>query len=189
MRGLISRSKPRRHGAGRRARWSRRSAPRRRARSRQKADSRDAELLIDLLLKNESPRLTRPSLESLEILRRLRYRHRLVQMRTPLRNALQATALGSGITLKAKLRTKTGREKLNDLSLSPALSQQRSTWLEFIEGVEKRIASVEEELAEIAAGDERVTRLRTHPGIGLLTGLALVHTLSPVDRFADSRGR
>ncbi|MFL6254915.1 MAG: transposase [Pyrinomonadaceae bacterium] len=35
--------------------------------------------------------------------------------------------------------------------------------------------------------DERVERLRTHPGIGLLTGLALVHTLWPVSRFANSR--
>jgi len=42
-------------------------------------------------------------------------------------------------------------------------------------------------LAQAAAGDERVRRLRTHPGIGLLTGLALVHTLCPVERFADSR--
>lgn len=46
---------------------------------------------------------------------------------------------------------------------------------------------VERELAELAAGDERVRRLRTHPGIGLLTGLALVHTPRPVSRFADSR--
>jgi transposase len=34
---------------------------------------------------------------------------------------------------------------------------------------------------------KRVCRLWTHPGIGLLTGLALVHTLCPVDRFANSR--
>jgi transposase len=38
-----------------------------------------------------------------------------------------------------------------------------------------------------ATGDERVQRLQTHPGIGLLTGLALVHTLCPVSRFASSR--
>jgi transposase len=32
-----------------------------------------------------------------------------------------------------------------------------------------------------------VKRVRTHPGIGLLTGLALVHTLCPVSRFPNSR--
>lgn len=30
-------------------------------------------------------------------------------------------------------------------------------------------------------------RLRTHPGIGLMTSLALVHTLKPADRFSRSR--
>jgi hypothetical protein len=95
-----------------------------------------------------------------------------------MRNSLQAIALGSGIVLKSKLRTRRGREKLNDLPLSPVLTQQRSGWLEIIEEVEKRIAQVEEELENAAADDERVGRLRTHPGIGLLRGLALVHTLS-----------
>src|SRR5215218_1397237 len=159
---------------------------RRRARSRQKTDRRDAELLLDLL-KDEFPRINRLSIESIEVLRRLRYRHRLVQMRTRMRNSLQAIALGSGVVLKAKLRTRQGREKLNDLPLSPVLSQQRSGWSEMIEEVERRIAEVEGELEQAAAGDERVLRLRTHPGVGLLTGLALVHTLCPVERFAESR--
>lgn len=160
---------------------------RRRARSRQKTDQRDAELLIDLLLKDEFPRINRLSRESLEILRRLRHRHRLVQLRTRMRNSLQAIALGSGLTLKAKLRTKKGREKLNDLPLSPALKQQRQDWTELIEQLETMILRLEQELAKAAASDQRVQLLRTHPGIGLLTALALIHTLSPVSRFANSR--
>ena len=158
-----------------------------RARSRQKTDRRDAELLLDLLLKGEFPRVSRLSFESLEVLRRLRYRHRLVQMRTRMRNSLQSIAHGCGVALGPTLRSKRGRERLNALPLSPVLSQQRSGWLEMIEEVGKRIARVEEELEQAAAGDGRVRRLRTHPGIGLLTGLALVHTLCPVERFADSR--
>jgi transposase len=160
---------------------------RRRARSRQKTDRRDAELRLALLLKGEFPRINRPSRESLEVLRRLRYRHRLVQLRTAMRNSLQAPAFGSGVVLKAKLRTQKGRQKLDEIPLSPALSRQRADWPELIEQVEGRIARVERELAELAADDERVRRLRTHPGIGLLTALALVHTLCPVSRFADSR--
>lgn len=160
---------------------------RRRARSRHKTDQRDAELLIDLLLKDEFPRINRISRDSLEVLRRLRHRHRLVQLRTRMRNSLQAIALGSGLILKAKLRTKKGRGKLNELPLSPALTEQRADCSELIEQLEIRILRVEQKLAESAASDDRVRLLRTHPGIGLLTALALVHTLSPVDRFADSR--
>src|SRR5215213_1204267 len=136
-----------------------------RARSRQKTDRRDAELLIDLLLKEEFPRINRLSFESLEVLRRLRYRHRLVQMRTRMRNSLQSIAHGCGVALGPTLRSKRGRERLNALPLSPVLSQQRSGWLEMIEEVGKRIARVEEELEQAAAGDGRVRRLRTHPGI------------------------
>jgi hypothetical protein len=88
-----------------------------------------------------------------------------------MRNSLQAIALGSGIVLKSKLRTKRGRAKLNELPLSPVLAQQRSGWLEMIEEIEKRIAQVESELEQVAIGDEQVQRLRTHPGIGLLTGM------------------
>jgi transposase len=160
---------------------------RRRARSRQKTDRRDADLVLDLLLKDEFPRIHRLSPASLEVLRQLRYRHRLVQMRTRVHNALQAIALGAGISLKSKLRTKAGKERLKQLPLSSALGRQREEWLSLIAELNTRIDRVEKELEPLAAADERVRRVRTHPGIGLLTGLALVHTLCPISRFANSR--
>jgi transposase len=160
---------------------------RRRARARQKTERRDAELLLELLLKNEFPRIHRLSPTSLEVLRLLRYRHRLVQLRTKAHNALQALALGAGVSLKAKLRTKQGKVRLKALSLSPALGQQRQEWLDLVDELNKRIVRVESALEHLATADERVDRVRTHPGVGLLTGLALVHTLCPVSRFANSR--
>jgi transposase len=36
-------------------------------------------------------------------------------------------------------------------------------------------------------GDVCITRLRTHPGIGLLTSLCILHTLQPVSRFRNTR--
>jgi transposase len=160
---------------------------RRRARSRQKTDRRDADLLLDLLLKDEFPRIHRLPPESLEVLRQLRYRHRLVQMRTRLYNSLQAIALSAGVSLKAKLRTSKGRERLSQLSLTPAFQQQRQEWLSLLNELNLRIERVEQELEPLAAADPRVQLVRTHPGVGLLTGLALVHTLCPVSRFANSR--
>ena len=160
---------------------------RRRARSRQKNDRRDAELMLELLLKDEFPRIQRLSPESLEVLRQLRYRHRLVQIRTKSHNALQAIALGAGLSLKAKLRTNKGKERLAQLALTPVLSQQCQEWLELITELNRRIERVEKELEPLAAADPRVQRVRSHPGVGLLTGMALVHTLCPINRFANSR--
>src|SRR6266542_6684200 len=85
---------------------------RRRARWRQKNDRRDAELILDLLVHDEFPRLHRPSLESREILRMLRYRHKLVKMRTIIKNSLQALALQSGLSRRTKLFTKAGQQEL-----------------------------------------------------------------------------
>lgn len=160
---------------------------RRRARSRQKTDRRDAELILDLLLKNEFPRIHRVSAESREVLRQLRYRHRLVQQRTRSYNSLQAIALSAGVSLKAKLRTRKGKERLLGLSVTEAHGRQRQEWLDLIAQLNGYIERVEQELEVIAEADERVQLVRTHPGVGLLTGLALVHTLSPVSRFANSR--
>ncbi len=162
---------------------------RRRARSRQKTDRRDAELILDLLLQNEFPRIHRVSTESREVLRQLRYRHRLVQQRTRSYNSLQAIALGAGVSLKAKLHTRKGKERLLGLTVSPSHHQQREEWLALIVQLNSYIERVEKELELLAAADERVQLVRTHPGIGLLTGLALVHTLSPVSRFANSQSR
>lgn len=50
---------------------------RRLARRRQTNDRRDAELILDLLMHDEFPRLFRYSAESREVLRQLRFRHKL----------------------------------------------------------------------------------------------------------------
>jgi transposase len=160
---------------------------RRRARSRQKNDWRDAELVLDLMVKDEFPRIYRLSEESLEILRRLRYRHRLVKMRTMAKNGLHAIALSAGLSMRAKLLTTSGRAKLGLLDLSPALKEQRDEWLDLIDQLNHRIARLDSQVERIGAADPRVQLLRTHRGIGPLTALALVHTLEPVTRFSSSR--
>src|ERR1041385_5241296 len=71
---------------------------RRRARWRQKNDRRDAELIWDLMVHHEFPRLHRPALESREVLRMLRYRQKLTKLRTMAKNSLQAIALQACFT-------------------------------------------------------------------------------------------
>ena len=160
---------------------------RRRARRRQKNDRRDAELILELLLKGEFPRVHRPSLQSREVLRLLRYRSRLVKLRTMVKNSLHALALGAGVSLRRRLTTRAGREGMQKLTLSPALCRQREEWLSLIDELQRRITDAETLLRQQAEGDQQVGRLQTHPGLGLLTSLALVHTLGPVSRFSNSR--
>lgn len=160
---------------------------RRRARRRQKNDRRDAELILDLLLHGEFPRIHQPSVTSREILRMLRYRHKLVQMRTTIKNSLQALSIQSGLSLRAKLFTRAGLAQLQSVTMSPMMQYQREQWLAALEPVHQRILEAANWLAQQAAGDERIDRLRTHPGIGLLTALGVVHTLEPISRFSNQR--
>ncbi|MCU1264554.1 MAG: transposase [Acidobacteria bacterium] len=60
-------------------------------------------------------------------------------------------------------------------------------WLTLLETLDQRILETMLWLKQQSQGDERISRLRTHPGIGLLTSLGIVHTLWPVSRFSNPR--
>ena len=160
---------------------------RRRARWRHKNDRRDAELILDLMLHDEFPRLYVPPLPSREVLRMLRYRQKLIKMRTIGKNSLQALALQSGLAKGPHLFTKAGLQELRTVPMSPAVAWQRDQWLELLEPLNERLLKTMLWLKQQSQGDQRIARLRTHPGVGLLTALCLVHSLEPVSRFANSR--
>jgi transposase len=157
------------------------------ARRRQKNDRRDAQLLLDLLLHGDFPAVHVPPPASRDVLALLRYRHRLVRMRTMLRNGLQAVALSHRLRLGPRLFTARGQQQFAALPLSAAFAAQRQHSLVLLESLAAQIRAVEEQLAARAQNEVRVLRLRTHPGVGLLTALAVVHTLEPVTRFDRAR--
>jgi transposase len=138
-------------------------------------------------MRDEFPRLYRYSPETREVLRQLRFRHRLVRLRTSVYNSLHALSISAGLSLQAKLATAQGRAQLQDLRLSPVLVRQRDEWLALADQLSTRVLSVERWLKQEARRDERVQRVQTHPGVGLLTSLCLVHTLGDVRRFASTR--
>src|SRR5215470_18408371 len=159
---------------------------RKRARSRQKTDQRDAETILDLLLKNEFPRIYRPDAASRSILQKLRHRHRLVQLRTKAINHLHAIAISAGLSIKSKLMTKAGRKKLDALALSQTHQRQCQQWLALVDHLRPVIEDLERELKLLAEQNPKVRLVMSHPGIGLLSGLAIVHTLGPISRFASA---
>src|SRR6266496_6513721 len=160
---------------------------RRRARWRQKNDRRDAELILDLMLHDEFPRLHRPAVESREVLRMLRYRQKLIKIRTMSKNSLQALALQAGLARGNRLFTKDGQQQLGAAEMSPVMQWQREHWLQLLQPLNQQLLETMVWCKAQSKGDICITRLRTHPGIGLLTSLCLVHTLQPVSRFRNSR--
>ena len=157
------------------------------ARRRQKNDRRDADLILDLLLRRDFPRIHRYSAESRAVLQQLRYRHRLVKMRTMIVNSLVFMGASRGVSLRTRLKSRRGLERLQQMRLPEPLGQQRDELCQLLLELKTRIEQVESWLAAKAESEVRVQRLRTHYGIGPLTGLCLVSTLECVERFANPR--
>jgi transposase len=157
-----------------------------RARSRHKSDRRDADLILDLLLKDEFPALWRRSIEGQSVLEQLRFRHALVKQRTQVCNRLQALAHAAGLP-KRVIQTKRARLALLAANFTVTQSFQRDQLFEMLDDLSGRIKLIEGWLEEKAAGDRKVELLLTHKGIGLLSALAVVHTLGDISRFPSSK--
>jgi transposase len=160
---------------------------RRRARWRHKSDRRDAELIWDLMVHNEFPRLHQLLPESREVLRMLRYRQKLIKLRTLSKNSLQAIALQAGLAKGKQLFTAAGQEQFQAAEMSPVLQWQRDHWFELLKPLNQQLLETMVWFKAHSKDEVGLQRLRTHPGIGLLTALCLWHTLQPISRFRNQR--
>jgi len=155
---------------------------RRAALSRHKNDFRDAETILDLLIRGQFPAITPRSERSREMLDLLNYRQSLVSKRTSVVNQLQAFARSKGLP-RFRLPAVKARKKVEEV---PATEVERllvgSRFL-LCDELTVQIKTVEARLAEEVDKDERARLLMTHPGIGLINAMALVHTLGDVRRF------
>jgi transposase len=150
---------------------------------KQKTDRRDARLILDLMLADKFPKLWVPSAEIRDTRQLLRHRHKLVEMRTTVKNQLQHLALNQGVRLKSRLWTKQGRRVLEQLPLQGWTARRRSDLLTMLDQLNEQVGELD--LAVRAEADKRpeVRLLMTHPGVGIVVGLSFVLTLGPVSRF------
>jgi len=154
---------------------------------KQKTDRRDAEHLLQLLMENRFPKIWVPSLEVRDVRQLLVHRHKQVQARTRTRNQLQAMALSQGVQKKWKLWTKAGRAELEQLPLLPYAAERRKQLLQALDQLAAEIAELNGRVEEEVRKRPEAVRLRTHPGVGPVTALAMVLTLGPAERFASGK--
>ncbi len=128
-----------------------------------------------------------PSLEVRDVRQLLVHRHKQVQARTRTKNQLQAMALSQGVQKKYKLWTKAGRTELEQLPLLPYAAQRRKKLLEALDELEAEISELNRRVEEEAGQRPEAVLLMTHPGVGPVTGLAMVLTLGPAQRFESAK--
>jgi len=92
---------------------------------RQKTDARDAEHLLELLAGGQFPAIWVPSAEQPDLRELVLHRHKLVEMRTRIKNQLQHVALNEGLQKKRQLWTERGRQWLEELPLPECTDRRR----------------------------------------------------------------
>jgi transposase len=154
---------------------------------KQKHDRRDAELILQLLLRGDFPKIWLPSAEERDVRVLLEHRHQLVQLRTRAKNGLQAVALNYGLRLRGRLWTKAGQEKLQKLPLREGPGRRRADLLALLAQLDTWVKELDQRIEEEVGRRPEAQRLMTHPGVGALTALGTVLVLGPVERFPDAR--
>lgn len=155
---------------------------RKRATSRHKNDRRDAELMLELLMRGEFPAIWRRPPESTEVIEIIGLRQSLVRQRTQCYNRLQALAHSIGMP-KGRMKLIAVQSVLKAAEMDEADSMRREHLFSVIEQLSGQIARLDEWLKKKASGCSPVQLLETQKGVGYLTALVTVHTVGDVTRF------
>ena len=150
---------------------------------KQKTDRRDAAHILKLLLEGRFPRLWMPSAEQRDLRQLLVHRHKLVEIRTRVKNGLQHLMLNRGVQKKRKLWSQAGQQALRELPLEGWAARRREDLLVLLESLNQQIGELDQ--AAAAAAQEHVTArlLMTQPGVGPITALAFAVTIGDAGRF------
>ena len=153
---------------------------------KQKTDKRDASHILKLLLEGRFPRLWTPSAEQRDLRQLPIHRHKLVEIRSRVKNGLQHLALNRGLQKQRSLWSVRGRACLQELPLTGWSARRRADLLVLLSSLDSQVAELDVAVEQAAAEHEQARLLMTQPGVGPITALAFVLTLGEVSRFASS---
>jgi transposase len=154
---------------------------------KQKHDRRDAQHLLNLLMRGDFPKIWLPEAEERDVRVLVEPRHQMVQLRTRAQNGLQAIALSYGLRWRRRLWGSAGQDELQKIPLREGMGRRRHDLIELVRRRSVWIQELDERLEQEVARRPDAQRLMTHPGVGPLTALATVLVLGPVERFPDDR--
>ena len=143
----------------------------------------DAAHILKLLVEGRFPRLWMASAEQRDLRQLLIHRHKLVEIRTRVKNGLQHLMLNRGVQKKRKLWSEAGQKALRELPLEGWAARRREDLLRLLKSLDEQIGILDQ-AAEKAAGQHPQARLlMTQPGVGPITSLAFAITIGDATRF------
>jgi transposase len=154
---------------------------------RQKTDRRDAGHILKLLMESRFPRLWVPTAEQRDMRQLLIHRHKLVEIRTRVKNGLQHLALNKGLQKKGALWGVRGRAELEKLPLEGWTRRRREDLLGLLKELNRTVEELDQAVGKAAEAHPQARLLMTQPGVGPITSLAFVLTIGDVSRFKHSK--
>lgn len=153
---------------------------------KQKTDRRDAGHILRLLIEDRFPRLWVPTAEQRDLRQLLIHRHKLVEIRTRVKNGLQHLAMNRGLQKHSRLWSVRGRACLEKLPLAGWSARRREDLLKLHAELDMRIGQLDTAVEQSATDQPQARLLMTQPGVGPITALAFVVTIGDVNRFKHS---
>jgi transposase len=151
-----------------------------------KCDRRDADRCARLQLQGTFPRCYLAPPDVRLIRERTRFRQTLVEVRTEVKNRVQAILHRLGILHNhSDLFGKGGRQFLKELKLDDAYRGELDGWLSVIDVLGEQIREVEAWMNMNLVEDMVVCRIRSIPGIGLILAHVIRAEIGELTRFAD----
>jgi transposase len=156
------------------------------ASAKTKTDKIDAQMLAKLLEADLIPTAYVPPPEYQALRDIVRYRSRLVRMRTPLKNQLlgMLARRNEASPCKCPLSLR-GRKWLREQAWGAWENFARNQMLTLLEMLDRRIAEVDKRLVQVAKKFPQAQALMAIPGIGLYSALLIVAEIGEPERFAS----
>ena len=153
-----------------------------------KTDERDARAIAEALRLNFIPEVHHKSLYARQLKTLIVGREMLVRSRVNMVNHVRGTLREYGITMSQGMERFAAEVKSAVAKIDHAAIRQHLEYLVTqINDFSKRQLEMEGELEKLCEDDERCRRLRTMPGIGLMTAVTFVAVLDELDRFKDGK--
>lgn len=150
---------------------------------KQKTDKRDAAHILKLVMEGRFPRLWTPDREQRDLRQLVLHRHKLVEIRSRVKNELQHLSLNKGMQRKCRLWSREGQQLLRELPLKPWASCRREDLLGLLAMLNQQVDALDLAVQKAAEENPQAKLLMTQPGVGPNTALAFVLTIGDVSRF------
>jgi len=150
---------------------------------KQKTDKRDAAHILKLVVEGRFPKLWTPDREQRDLRQLVLHRHKLVEIRSRVKNELQHLAMNKGMQKKRTLWSQAGQKMLRELPLKPWAACRREDLLGLLTMLNEQVGKLDGAVQQAAEGHAQARLLMTQPGVGPNTALAFVLTLGEVSRF------